>query len=150
MTQQELLRDVQSCPVCNKDMWAGAPHCLNCGWINKNLPSKKRSFNLVESSRSVYRYIFGAEKGKMSPADQLAMYIGLVIGVLLSAHLRGTRESTVVFACAVALVIAPISYEKLKVAPESPFIAKFGLFVQSGVFWDILFEAIGSKLAGGG
>ena len=151
MTQQETLSDLRPCPVCSQEMWIDASHCPGCGWINKSRPSKGRWSGFINNCQMAYRYVFTAEKGKMSPSDQLSMYIGLVIGVLLSAHLRGTRETTtVIFACAIALVIAPVAYEKLKVAPEAPFIAKFGLFVQSGVFWDILFEAIGSKLAGGG
>jgi hypothetical protein len=83
----------------------------------------------------------------MSLFEQVAMYLGLVLGVVFSAELRGTRSPTTpVLAALTALVIAPVAFEKLKVAPESPFIVRFGLFVQNGVFWDILFEAIGSKL----
>ena len=88
-------------------------------------------------------------------ANQIFMYLGTFIGVLLSTavtHFRhGNLNLTVtlgeiVLSAVVALVIVPVVYEKLNLHPGTPFIVQFGIFVQNGVFWHILIGSVGSIL----
>lgn len=145
------LKDREPCPACNTEIWVSSRFCPQCGWPRKSLLARRRQSTLSISVRAVYGYIFEAKEGRLSLYEQFAMYLGLVVGVIFSSHLRGTQETTTwVFAAVTALVISPVAFEKFKLAPDSPFFVKFGLFVQNGVFWDILFEAIGSKLNVGG
>ena len=92
---------------------------------------------------------------RITVVNQVLMYIGTFMGVLLSTavtHFRsGNTDLTitvgeVVISAVIALVIIPLVYEKLMLNPESPFIVQFGLFVQNGVFWHVLIDSIGSVL----
>jgi len=44
-------------------------------------------------------------------------------------------------------VIIPVVFEKLSVRPDAPFIVRFGLFVQNGVFWQVIIGSIGKTFA---
>ncbi|MBU7017163.1 MAG: hypothetical protein HXS44_06605 [Theionarchaea archaeon] len=93
--------------------------------------------------------------GKITLVNQILMYVGTFMGVLLSTavtHFKmGNPDLTitvgeVVLSAVVAFIIIPLVYEKLMLNPKAPFIVQFGLFVQNGVFWHILIDSIGSTL----
>ena len=92
---------------------------------------------------------------RITVVNQVLMYIGTFMGVLLSTavtHFRsGITDLTitlgeVVVSAVIAFIIVPLVYEKLIVNPKAPFIVQFGLFVQNGVFWHILIDSMGSTL----
>lgn len=85
--------------------------------------------------------------------EQLFLYLGTVIGVLFSAALTQFRAgridnlnisvTTIAVSCVVTLFIIPPTFEKLNVNPDAPFLVRFGLFVQNGVFWEVIFDSVG-------
>lgn len=89
----------------------------------------------------------------LSLTRQILMYVGILIGVLFSTAVsqfeRGGDFSiiinggTVLISAIIALILTPIVYEKLSLVPASPFIVRFGLFVQNGVFWHVIINSIG-------
>lgn len=134
---------VKPCPECQEPIGIHAIECSKCDWR-----LRKKSIGLWTGIASAYSYLVTPRKGPYSLLDQVHMYFGLMLGVAFSNRLRGAEgEGTVIAAALVALVIAPVAYEKLKISPEAPFLVRFGLFVQNGVFWDILFESIGTKIS---
>jgi hypothetical protein len=86
---------------------------------------------------------------------QVVFYLGLMIGILLSSAVMQFQSgkattinitiTTIVISCVVAFVLMPQVYEKA-LKPEAVFIVQFGLFVQSGVFWSVIFTSIGKAL----
>jgi hypothetical protein len=85
------------------------------------------------------------EAGSISMAEQLLMYCGVLGGVYFSGMIRGQDfRPTLLLAAVMALMIIPIAFEKLSINPRAPLIVRFGLFVQNGVFWDVLLQAIGN------
>jgi hypothetical protein len=85
------------------------------------------------------------EADNLSIADQLLMYCGVLMGVYFSGVIRGQDfRPTLLLAAVVSLIIIPIVFEKLNINPNAPLIVRFGLFVQNGVFWDVLLQALGN------
>ncbi len=85
------------------------------------------------------------EDGQLSLADQLLMYLGVLVGVYFSGVIRAqTSKPTLILAAFIALTIVPVAFEKLSINPKAPLLVRFGLFVQNGVFWDVMFQAISS------
>ncbi len=83
------------------------------------------------------------DEDNLSIADQLLMYCGVLMGVYFSGVIRGQDfRPTLLLAALVSLIIIPIVFEKLNINPNAPLIVRFGLFVQNGVFWDVLLQAI--------
>ena len=90
--------------------------------------------------------------GRMSAKSQICLYFGIFIGVLLSSaidqyKIQGTvnfnfSPGVCLISGVVALILVPLVYEKLRVDPASPFIVQLGLFVQQGVFWQVLMDAL--------
>ena len=89
----------------------------------------------------------------LSPMKQITMYLGLFIGVLFSSAVMALQNNSpvaisyplvtrLVLSAVVALVLTPIVYQKLNLDPDSPFIVQFGLFVQNGVFWQVVINSI--------
>jgi len=89
--------------------------------------------------------------------EQFVMYFGVFLGVAASSAVQqfksGTNVSfnnltigTFVIAAVVAIAIIPYVYRKLSVRPDAPFLVRFGLFVQNGVFWQVVFGSIGKSL----
>ena len=75
--------------------------------------------------------------------EQVILYSGILLGVLISARVRGDHlEIPLVFSIGIAFVVAPTAFKTLGVDPNSPFIARFGLFVQQGLFWDVLIDIV--------
>jgi ABC-type sugar transport system permease subunit len=74
------------------------------------------------------------------------MYLGILIGVIFSSvvqqaqkgktfHLNVTT-SMVLTSAVIALLVMPYVF-KQSIDPASPFLVRFGLFVQNGVFWQV-------------
>ncbi len=96
-----------------------------------------------------------APQVKLSCWDQTWMYLGTVLGVLLSFLLRQMDSGValdltssltwfnVVVALFVALVVIPYAYKRVDVDPTTPFIVRLGLFVQNGVFWQVIMGLVG-------
>lgn len=96
--------------------------------------------------KTIWLQIFGRRNGKLSLWEQLTMYLGIFIGVYFSSHLKGQQQKiSPAIAALTALLIMPTVFEKLNIDPNSPFIVRFSIFVQHGVFWDVLFGAIGKS-----
>lgn len=92
----------------------------------------------------IWQTLTRSKEGQMSPAEQFLMYFGVVLGVYFSGLIRGQEsKTTLLLSALIGLVIIPIAFEKLSVNPKAPLLVRFGLFVQNGVFWDVLFGAIG-------
>jgi hypothetical protein len=86
-------------------------------------------------------------------SKQLAVYAGVVAGVLLSSAVSSFQAGKVLnpslswplalTAAVVGLVLFPQVYEKLRVHSGAPLLVQIGLAVQHGVFWQVLMGAIG-------
>ncbi len=97
---------------------------------------------------------------KMSIWEQLMMYFGTSIGVFFSSLVNQPNPiasqisyftlSSILTSLVIALSIIPITFEKLNVKPNTPFIVRFGLFVQNGVFWQVLIDFGNIALTKGG
>ncbi len=93
----------------------------------------------------------------ISVADQVVMYLGVFIGVLFSSAVQQFKSGRVTdlnitwgvlaIASVVALAIIPIVFQKLSIRPDAPFLVRFGLFVQSGVFWHVVFGTAGKIIS---
>lgn len=90
---------------------------------------------------------------ELSTFRQISMYFGLFIGVFLSTAISQFKSGeeinisvsigAILISAVIALILIPIVYEKLRLNPAAPFIVQFGLFVQNGVFWHVIFDSIG-------
>lgn len=90
---------------------------------------------------------------KMPLWQQLLLYLGVVIGVIFSSAVMQFKSgqpislnitlTTIFVSIIVGLIIIPLAFERLSVKPDSPFIVRFGLFVQHGVFWQVILGLIG-------
>ena len=85
-----------------------------------------------------------AQAEQLSIIEQGLMYGGVLLGVYFSGVIRGQDfRPTLLLAAILALLIVPFAFEKLNVNPNAPLLVRFGLFVQNGVFWDVMLQAIG-------
>jgi hypothetical protein len=85
--------------------------------------------------------------------NQIVMYFGTFIGVFFSEYVKDFKAGNnvvlsitwlrILIVGVVAIIIIPPIYEKFKVHPTSPFIVRFGLFVQNGIFWQAIVNVIG-------
>lgn len=91
--------------------------------------------------------MFDMKSANMSLLEQLILYFGILIGVVFSSAVRGFSSGnmklritgpTLIIAAVVALVIIPNVYQMLAISPDAPFIVQLGLFVQNGVFWEVI------------
>jgi uncharacterized Tic20 family protein len=89
--------------------------------------------------------------------DQLLMYVGIFIGVLFSSAVAQFKNgnqisfkinlATIIISAVVALIIVPQAFEKLKMQSSAPLIVRFGFFVQNGVVWRVIFEAVAKAIS---
>lgn len=88
--------------------------------------------------------------------EQVVLYIATVAGVLLSSvamdlssggplFIKITTNS-VIGSMVVAFAIIPFAFGKLKLYQNVPFIFRVGIFVQHGVFWQVVFGSIGNAI----
>lgn len=96
--------------------------------------------------------VIAARTKQLSLYEQIIMYLGIVLGTIASAFLRGTITVgntnnrlviTIVLSFLIGLIIMPIIYERIKPDPNAPGIVRFALFVQNGFFWENLIEGFG-------
>lgn len=93
------------------------------------------------------------ENTKLPFWKQLMMYLGVCVGIFFSAAVNQFNKGgdvdisfnfgKLVITLIVALTIIPFVYEKLRLDPEAPILVQFGVFVQNGVFWQVLFNSAG-------
>lgn len=92
-------------------------------------------------------------EGKLSVQRQLLMYLGLLVGVLFSMAVNQFKKgevanlnmdpATIIISAVIALMLVPMVYKNLRIDSKAPFIVQFGLFVQSGVFWNVIVDSLG-------
>lgn len=92
----------------------------------------------------------------LSLFSQLLIYLGVLVGVVFSSYVDKFKGgapisltitySVFLIAAVVAFAIFPQVYEKLRLTPDVPLLVQFGLSVQNGIFWHVLFTAIGTAI----
>jgi hypothetical protein len=92
----------------------------------------------------------------LATIDQVFMYLGILLGVIFSASVQQAQKGgplqvnvskgMVATSAVIALLVMPYVFRQ-SIDPTSPFLVRFGLFVQNGVFWQVALGAA-SKLAG--
>lgn len=87
---------------------------------------------------------------------QIALLAGVLIGVLLSesilAYKGGSSTATLpnyntadlIIRTGIALIVVPAVYNQT-LKSDSPFVVKFCLYVQNGVFWPLILDALSKK-----
>jgi len=118
----------------------------------KNEATAKILYRMVAKEGGV-----SSQKSKQMPlGEQLLLYFGIVIGVLFSSIVAQFGSSgfnlnltaiNILVSIVIAFIIIPTAFEKLSVKPEAPLLIRFGLFVQNGVFWQVLLKSIGTAVA---
>lgn len=79
---------------------------------------------------------------QMPLAEQILMYVGVVLGVCFRSLL--SADATPInfgFAAMIGFAVLPIVFEKLSIKPGTPLLFRFGLVVQHGMFWDLVLRA---------
>jgi multidrug transporter EmrE-like cation transporter len=134
--------------------------------FNKRSPLTKISRNaaLSELTDAVPEKPFDSASGKntgeggqfMPTREQIAIYFGIVAGVLFSSAAMQMKSgapvsvnisaASILLSLVIAFVVLPVAYEKLAVNPASPLLVRIGLAVQHGVFWQVLLGSIGKML----
>lgn len=119
--------------------------------LNKRIGRKENEVTSIEMVIPVE----DVSKEQIPLKEQIIMYVGVVIGVLFSPVVEQFKSGKIIslnigiyyvaIAAIVALVIIPVVFEKLNVKANSPFIVRLGLFVQNGVFWQVLIGSISSS-----
>ncbi len=114
--------------------------------------------NKAEKDPAVFMKSLPAEavpkrEGRLSVNQQILMYSGLFVGVLFSATINQFKKGeaaslnmdpvTIIISAVIALMLVPMVYKNLKIDPKAPLIVQFGLFVQNGVFWNIIVDSLG-------
>ena len=79
--------------------------------------------------------------------EQVFMYSGILIGVFTSYYLKDTTSDDGLFSWKIilssvfiSLMVLPQAFQRLNVPASSPFAIRFGLFVQSGFFWESIID----------
>jgi hypothetical protein len=113
----------------------------NTSLVGVEIQNEKKPVKIISDTPNV-----------LSPLRQILMYLGIFIGVLFSSWVDQFKHGgdvnikftvgRIIISSIIALVIVPIAYEKLNVSPRAPFIVQFGIFVQNGIFWQVLIKAV--------
>lgn len=84
------------------------------------------------------------------------MYLFLFAGVVLSKAINqfqkgesvdlGLNMGALIISAAIALILIPKVYEILRVYPKAPLMLQLSLFFQTGVFWNVVIDAL-AKIA---
>lgn len=119
--------------------------------VQKDLAPVTKTFSMESMPESVSK-----GEGKLSVQRQLLMYFGLLVGVLFSTAINQFKKgeaanlnidpTTVIISAIIALMLVPMVYKNLRVDSKAPFIVQFGLFVQNGVFWNIIVDSLGKVI----
>ncbi len=134
--------------------------------LNKPVTLKRRvgkSSDTIKKTKANFTKAAGIKEdtpkgGSVPWWEQIIMYLGIAVGVFFSdlinqynsghAIVIKVTSGTIVLSLIVALVVIPYVYDRLKVNAQGPGIVRFGLFVQNGVFWNVLFN-LGKKAIAG-
>ena len=81
----------------------------------------------------------------MKPVEQVFLFVGVLLGVLIGQVIdvkfttldltKLLDWKTFLVSLVIAIVIIPQIYKQLQVDPTSPWIVRFFIFVQNGIFW---------------
>lgn len=88
----------------------------------------------------------------ISNAKQLIYIVGIFAGVLLSDSVLQARlgdsnlaielsPTNLFIKSVIAFILVPVVYQR-NIDPNTPFLVQLGIYVQSGVFWPVLFDSI--------
>lgn len=117
--------------------------------------------NKVQKDLKVFTKSFPAESasregGNLSGKQQVTMYLGLLVGVLFSTAVNQFKNgqaadlnmdpATIIVSAIIALILVPFVYKNLRIDSKAPFIVQFGLFVQNGVFWNVIVDSLGKVI----
>ena len=85
--------------------------------------------------------------GLLRPIEQFVMYSGTTLGIFLSsiAHHSGQPgafniQANAVLCLMLSFSVIPIVYRTLEIPSTAPFMIRFLMFVENGVFWQVIFE----------
>lgn len=119
--------------------------------LNKSLGGDSIQTMKVLSAESALE-----DKSGLPVSKQALMYAGLFIGVIFSAAVRDLEaggsasfnvdSSALLVSAVIALMLVPMVYKNLRLSAKTPFVAQFGLFVQHGVFWNVLIDSLGKLI----
>ncbi len=117
--------------------------------------------NKAQKDLKVFTKSFPAESASgegsnLSGTQQIMMYFGLLVGVLFSTAVNQFKKgqaadlnmdpATIIISGVIALILVPMVYKNLRVDAKAPFIVQFGLFVQNGVFWNVIVDSLGKVI----
>jgi hypothetical protein len=82
---------------------------------------------------------------------QLTIYMGVVLGIAFSSYVKGDQSEIISIvdflgACIVSFVVLPSVFQDGIILPDAPFLARFGVAVQRGVFSDLVISAVEKTL----
>lgn len=97
----------------------------------------------------------GKKTGMMPWGEQILMYLGILVGVVFSSAIQQYMADRpfdfslplfrLILSAVVAWLLMPYVYKNMDVAPDTPLLIRCGLFVQNGVFCQVIFGAIGKQ-----
>lgn len=143
--QFEIVKAIESSDYCKE-------HLLIPEEIITSTQDKENIKQKIEALAEEMQ-ISAKHKETITVIDQLIMYVGILIGVIFSSVLFQYKETNIVdfshlsiplflISFVIAFLIAPQTFEKLSVNPNGPFIVRFGLFIQQGIFWQVFLDAL--------
>ena len=93
---------------------------------------------------------------KMKFREQLLLYVFTALGVCLSSIIKNYHNTaqisfnisiySIILSFFISLMLMPVVYEKLALAPNTPLIVRLGLFFQTGVFWHTMIDFCGNTI----
>ncbi|MFA5130395.1 MAG: hypothetical protein WC477_05820 [Patescibacteria group bacterium] len=92
----------------------------------------------------------------LSIGQQILLYVGVLIGVIFSSAVGQFKAgqsivlemnaANIAVSIVVALLLVPYVYKQIQPNVKAPLLVQFGLFVQHGVFWQVIFALIGKTM----
>jgi hypothetical protein len=123
---------------------------LKSGFSSKFGRKQQSDKTLQERKKAKFIQVMKNSKWWLSAAQQFLMVIGVFVGVIFSDVIGQFQNGSQVtigltigkigVSVLVALILTPVAFSRLD--PSSPYIVKFALFIQSGVFWRVIIETI--------
>jgi hypothetical protein len=94
------------------------------------------------------------EAQSMPLPEQLGLWLFVAIGVFFSAWVVSKSPTgiefswvRVVFALFISFLVFAQVYDRLKASADAPFLVKASVAVQSGAFWNLLVDAVGTEIS---
>jgi hypothetical protein len=98
-----------------------------------------------------------AEPAVLTVGQQILLYVGVLIGIVFSSAVGQFKAGQVIdldinaasvaVSAVIALILVPYVYRQIQPAAKAPLLIQFGLFVQHGVFWQVIFALVGKTIA---